>query len=136
MQWNNNKHAGFTSFEPWLPIANDFDVINVEKEKEDPKSFLSLYKKLIELRKNYLALSLGVYKPLNVDNDSCFVFTRSYEFSEFLIALNFTNDIQTLKIDNDKEKKMVLSTYLDKKGIIGDYSFDLRANEGCFFKLE
>jgi hypothetical protein len=31
---------------------------------------------------------------------------------------------------------MVLSTYLDKKGIIGDYSFDLRANEGCFFKLE
>ncbi len=51
--------AGFTTGEPWLPIASDHDVRNVEREKDDPHSILSLYRELIALRRREPALSIG-----------------------------------------------------------------------------
>ena len=62
MQWDDSPHAGFTTGEPWLPVASDYLDINVGRERNDPASMLTLYRRLIELRKAESALTLGAYR--------------------------------------------------------------------------
>lgn len=51
-QWSDEKNAGFSTAEKtWLPVADNFKVINVQKENTDEKSYLKVYKQLKELRK-------------------------------------------------------------------------------------
>lgn len=60
MQWTAGRHADFTSGEqPWLPIADDYHMYNVEREADDPPSMLSLYRALGKLRKSSSALRHG-----------------------------------------------------------------------------
>jgi alpha-glucosidase len=49
MQWTGATTGGFTSGEPWLPLV-DPDERNVEAQRDDPRSMLSLIRALIELR--------------------------------------------------------------------------------------
>ena len=53
MQWSAAPNAGFTlpQNKPWLPIAADVATVNVEAEQADPKSMLTLYRRLIALRR-------------------------------------------------------------------------------------
>jgi alpha-glucosidase len=64
MQWSAAKHAGFTAGEPWLPIAEDFTEVNVEVERDDPASMLSLYTQLITVRRGEPALEVGGFEPV------------------------------------------------------------------------
>jgi alpha-glucosidase len=64
MQWSVEKNAGFTTGESWLPIAADYPEINVESERENPRSLLVLYRRLIELRRGESALELGSFEPV------------------------------------------------------------------------
>ena len=51
MQWNAAPDGGFTDGEPWLP-AVDAEERNVRGQIDDPGSLLTLYRKLIALRRN------------------------------------------------------------------------------------
>ncbi len=51
MQWNQDKHAGFTTGEPWIRVNPNYKEINVEQALQDSESIFYYYKKLIELRK-------------------------------------------------------------------------------------
>ena len=61
MQWSDGMAAGFTTGAPWLPIADDFSMNNVAALRDDPRSILTLYQRLIELRRAEPALSVGDY---------------------------------------------------------------------------
>ena len=61
MQWSGGTSADFTTGEPWLPIAADYQDFNVSAERDDPTSMLALYRSLIELRRSEPALSVGEY---------------------------------------------------------------------------
>jgi alpha-glucosidase len=50
MQWDASEHGGFTTGEPWLPVVDPAQR-NVESQRDDPGSMMSLYKRLIELRR-------------------------------------------------------------------------------------
>ena len=50
MQWDASASGGFTTGEPWLPTV-DPQEHNVETQREDPASFLSLVRDLIALRR-------------------------------------------------------------------------------------
>ena len=50
MQWEPSPNAGFTSGTPWLPLV-DPEVRNVADERADASSLLSLYRRLLELRR-------------------------------------------------------------------------------------
>lgn len=93
LQWNTDAHAGFSTREPWLPIADDFSRCNVETESRDPRSFLSLYRTLIHLRKNLPALHRGAYVPLEARSSSVLAYTRFCEDTEIMVLLNFSEDI-------------------------------------------
>ena len=50
MQWSADPGAGFSDGEPWLPIV-DSARRNVEAQRDDPDSVLSLYRRLIAARR-------------------------------------------------------------------------------------
>jgi alpha-glucosidase len=51
MQWTGAPGGGFTSGEPWLPLV-DAQHVNVEAQRDDPGSMLTLTRELIRLRRS------------------------------------------------------------------------------------
>jgi alpha-glucosidase len=50
MQWEGSPSGGFTTGEPWLPLVDPANT-NVEAQREDPRSTLSLVRDLLALRR-------------------------------------------------------------------------------------
>src|SRR5450755_1845887 len=78
MQWNTEAHGGFTTGEPWLPLANDYVRENVANLSADTRSVLNLYRALIELRKATPELVAGSYAPVAATGD-LLAYRREYE---------------------------------------------------------
>ena len=135
MQWSAAKNAGFTEGEPWLPIAEDFAQINVEAERDDPASILTLYNHLIKVRRGESALEVGKFEPMEADGDLLTYVRRDRE-SAFLIALNLGPQPQLVNFSNKaSEGRITLSTYLDRSGDRVRGELDLRAEEGLLVRL-
>src|SRR6266851_2004050 len=113
MQWDAAQFAGFSSVRPWLPLAEDFATENVAVQDADPKSMLSLYRRLIELRRAHPALSVGSYRQVYVD-DNLFIYARRHGDLEMLVALNFSGLERALPPGVGDGLRPVLSTYLDE----------------------
>jgi alpha-glucosidase len=107
MQWSRELNAGFSSAQPWLPVARNYQSHNVEVESKDANSLLTLYKKLIKLRINSAALQHGSYVPLDLKNQDLFGFRRQWDGHTLVIIVNFSH---TETIAHDFEGKLVLST--------------------------
>jgi alpha-glucosidase len=65
MQWD--AAGSFTSGEPWLPFGPDHERVNVEAQRDDPASLLSLYRRLLALRRTEGDLASGAYRTLGSD---------------------------------------------------------------------
>ncbi|SFC62645.1 oligo-1,6-glucosidase [Halobiforma haloterrestris] len=54
MQWSDEPHAGFTGEEgdgePWLPVNDDYESVNVAAARADGDSIWHYYRELIDLR--------------------------------------------------------------------------------------
>jgi len=59
MQWDASDFAGFSTVEPWLPVADDFRRRNVAQEVRDPASIHHLYQRLIAARRRCRARGNG-----------------------------------------------------------------------------
>jgi alpha-glucosidase len=88
MQWDGGAHAGFSTAEPWLPLADDFAVRNVACERADPASLYNLYRRLIDLRRARAALTEGAYRPVEAAGD-VLAYERVLERQRLLVVLNF-----------------------------------------------
>lgn len=99
MQWENISNAGFTSGTPWTKIASDYATYNVNSEVEDSTSYINIYKKLIEIRTNEVALKRGSYTPLETNNASVYGFIREYNNDKILVVVNLAaKDLDTVKV--------------------------------------
>src|ERR687891_5730 len=87
MQWAGDERAGFTMGRPWLPIADDYETINVTAQRSEETSILTLYHRLIELRRAEPALSVGGFAPLPADND-LISYVRKTDERRLLVVLN------------------------------------------------
>jgi alpha-glucosidase len=135
MQWDASPHAGFTSAQPWLPVSQDAETRNVEAQRGDRASMLSLYRRLIDLRRAEAALSIGSYEPLTV-TDEGFAFLRRHDTRRWLIALNLTPSATELDIGPEYAAgRIALSTHLDREGDAVEQRLRLRAHEGVMVKL-
>ncbi|MDQ3871055.1 MAG: alpha-amylase family glycosyl hydrolase, partial [Chloroflexota bacterium] len=90
MQWEPGSGAGFSTGDPWLPIAPDADRVNVSVERGDPHSFLSFCRRLIWYRKRSPALRWGEYGSVG-NSPSVFAYTRATREERLLVALNFSD---------------------------------------------
>jgi len=135
MQWTSGAGAGFTTGSPWLPLAADFTINNVAALRQQPNSILSLYHRLIELRRAEPALSVGAFASLPTD-DHVMAYVRKAGDRRLLILLNFAAhacgfDLSIL----EAQAKLLLSTHLDRhQEQLGD-DLQLRGDEGVIIEL-
>src|SRR5680860_600686 len=83
--------AGFSTAQPWLPVDPRADVLNVTRQSKDPDSILSLYRRLIRLRREEPVLSSGDLLLLE-GPEGLLVYVRSLEHQRLLVLLNFTSE--------------------------------------------
>jgi alpha-glucosidase len=136
MQWDRGPGAGFSEVEPWLPLAPDYRELNVETERDDPRSMLTLVRRLIELRRNEEALSLGDYYPVNAEGD-LLAFLREAGGKRFLVTLNLgRREAELLPAPSPWRGVIVCSTHQDRDGAPVDGGVGLAENEGVIVRLE
>jgi alpha-glucosidase len=128
MQWDATAHAGFSTAEPWLPVAADHAKINVAAQAADPRSMLALYRALIRLRRTEPALSIGGYQLVSAD-ESALVYERRHEGKRLLVVLNMTGSKRVLQ--HFPPGRVLLSTLLDQADGRIQGTLELRSNEGC-----
>lgn len=137
MQWDGSVNGGFCppGVEPWLPLADDAQVVNVEAQNYDPQSLLSLTRRLLQTRRDEPALKSGDYRPLEGMPDACFAYLRTLGERRLLVVLNFSHAEQTLHLPELGTGRVLLSTTLDREGEADLAGLHLRADEGCLIEL-
>ena len=90
MQWTAERHAGFTSGTPWLPVNENYRTLNAAAEEKDADSVLHFYRHLVRLRETMPALLDGVYEELLADDEQIYAFSRTAGSSRIKTAVNFS----------------------------------------------
>ena len=88
MPWKQGDGAGFSSAEPWLPIADDANTRNIASQRDDPSSLLHLYRDLIAMRRETPALERGAQHRLDAPAD-VYAFERMEGSQRVVVALHF-----------------------------------------------
>jgi alpha-glucosidase len=130
MQWDGEPNAGFSTAQPWLPLAHDALHENVASLAADKTSILNLYKALIALRHEWPQLVTGSYERVAAQGD-ILLYRRRGEEGALIVALNLGADpaaVTSSAIAFNSE--ILLSTFLDRKGETIEGVLDLRGNEG------
>ncbi|MDR0788537.1 MAG: DUF3459 domain-containing protein [Gemmatimonadota bacterium] len=137
MQWSGVSNAGFTTGDPWLPVAEDYPEINVDTEKHEHGSILALYRALINLRQGEPALEIGRIELIPATGD-LLMYTRSARIGEagFLIALNLHDSEETRMMPAGATGVILLSTHLDREDLPVTEQITLRPNEGVIIRLD
>lgn len=135
MQWDASPHAGFTRGTPWLPVAEDFPTANVAVERNDPGSLLTLYRRLITLRRRAPALAVGSYRAIPAGGD-LLCYLREHQNQRFLVALNLGQQAQILELSHLEVRGRVrLSTHIDRDNEVLARVLELRPDEGVIAEL-
>lgn len=133
--WDTSLNGGFTTGQPWLPLADNYAVQNVKTQQQTQNSVLNLYRSLLDLRKNTLALNIGDYMAVDTGNSACYVYERTYGEDAVLVALNFSSEVQYIKLNGVTNGDILLSTEMDREGQIDMSNLMLRSHEGCIIRL-
>jgi alpha-glucosidase len=129
MQWSAAPNAAFTAGRPWLPLAADFGEVNVEQARLDRCSLLTLYHRLIALRRSEPSLAVGAYEPLPAEGD--LLAYRRVADRPFVVVLNFGGAMcEWRDSDAGQGMRIVLSTDLDREGEHVGSALPLRPDEG------
>jgi len=133
MQWDSSDFAGFSSAEPWLPLADNFRDDNVATSREDLHSLYWLYRRLIDLRRSQIALTEGSYRPLTADGE-LLLYIREVQNERLLVALNMGS--QPLSVTFALSGSVLLSSFADREAEKITNEIDLRANEGLVVNVD
>jgi glycosidase len=113
MPWDGSEHAGFSTAKPWLPLHADWRTRNVARMTEDPQSILTLYRRLLALRRDCPALLIGDFVLVNVE-DELLVYERRHESERLMVALNLGERLHRLQLpDWARGGRLLLSTHED-----------------------
>jgi alpha-glucosidase len=133
MPWDGSANAGFTTGEPWLPPNADWTVRNVSALSDDRHSILTLYRRLIALRRERKALHAGSYRLIDSEDD-VLVFERRHGGEPcLLVALNFSGEERHLTLPG--EARPLLSTEFDRDGETVGAALRLRPAEGVIVEV-
>jgi alpha-glucosidase len=80
--------AGFTTGEPWLPVGAGAEERNAETQAADPRSTLSLTRRLSALRRETPALQTGAQRSVEAHRD-VFAWLREGDGARVLAVVNF-----------------------------------------------
>ena len=100
-QWTGGENAGFTSGKPWLRINPNYRDINLERQKSDPESVYSYYRKLTALRRDPRykeTLVWGDLIPYLEDTHNVFSYFRKSEDQTILVIANYQKEARDLPL--------------------------------------
>jgi alpha-glucosidase len=136
MQWDATENAGFSTSEPWLPLAEGWKSANVANLREDGTSILNLYRRLMGARRKSAALAHGGYRPYLTEQD-LLIYFREFEDERVLIALNLTHIDSAITFPPGQIVGSVLvSIFGDRDGEHVADTVVLRGDEGVVIKLD
>ena len=113
MQWNGEENAGFTKGKPWLPVHDDYAVMNVEAEEKDPDSVLNWYRQLAAIRQEETVLTEGDFSELMKESNEVFAYARSKGDQKAVILANFSDHEVTVDPDLIKDMQVKISSVKD-----------------------
>ncbi|MCH4170059.1 MAG: alpha-glucosidase [Lactobacillus sp.] len=107
-QWSAGPNAGFNQgHEPWLGLAQNWQQLNYQAEKDDPASTFNFYRQLIALRNHSqfsADLIYGAIAPLTAP-DKVVAYGRG---DNLQVYVNLSSDPQVLKLT---PKALILNNY-------------------------
>jgi alpha-glucosidase len=110
MQWDSSlPNGGFTNGRPWLPIGT---TTSVHEQDRDASSMLSLYRRLLTLRRGNAALVAGTIENVAAHGD-VLTYERRYDGQRLLIALNMGGENATV---HSHAGVVLLSTLAERDG--------------------
>jgi alpha-glucosidase len=137
MQWDNTVYAGFTTGKPWLRLAATFSRSNVQLQKNDPYSMLSLYRRLVALRQQEPALYGGNYIPVAADPQALAYIRQAEGASSFMIILNLSHRPCYFRLNQHPCKgRIVLATTPELEGQQINEAVNLYGDEGIIIQLD
>lgn len=129
MQWSRDKYAGFSDTKPWLPIGDTVARHNVETQLREHDSFLSLYRRLLNLRRRYPILRHGTYELLGDEEPELFMYARWIGDQHVYVAANFSSKPNKAKLPHNG--RVLCCTHpVDYPEIEDDGTIILRPYEG------
>jgi alpha-glucosidase len=134
MQWDKSDYAGFSTVEPWLPLDENYQQINVQKERENTDSYLSLYRRLIKLRQDEPALQVGAFIDTGLEGE-LMLYKREHQGDEILVALNFGKQEAVYEAEEDKKGKILFATEREREGETFEGKIELKGEEAVVVKL-
>jgi alpha-glucosidase len=126
MRWDRSANAGFSTVAPWLPMGDNLETVNVASELADSRSMLELHRRLLALRRQEPALTVGDWSALRATGD-VLAYQRRANGRAFIVVLNMgTRPAEA----EEPEGRVVLSTHLDREGEPVAGAVRVRPNEG------
>ncbi|MEX0662481.1 MAG: alpha-glucosidase [Balneolaceae bacterium] len=113
MQWNSQKHAGFTEGIPWVKVNPNYTGINAEIALENQNSIFWFYKRLIEFRKDHPVLVYGNFEQTDKEHSQLFSYRRWDEDMEFHVLLNFSDKLCDITQFRTEGYKMVMTNQFE-----------------------
>jgi alpha-glucosidase len=134
MPWDNSANAGFTTGEPWLPLAPNAEAFDVATQSADPHSMLSLARRLLALRRQEPALYQGDWTKLPASGD-VFAYLRSWQNQRFAVFLELLSRPSLVALPEGFAGRIALSTHSGREGkkITGD--FELQSDEAIVVEI-
>src|SRR3954468_20556259 len=106
MQWSPDRNAGFSRADPqrlYLPPVMDplygYEAVNVEAQLRSASSLLHWTRRLIAVRRSYLAFGRGSLRFLQPGNRKVLAYLREYGDEALLCVVNLSRTPQAVELD-------------------------------------
>jgi alpha-glucosidase len=138
MQWDESPNAGFApeGIETWLPVAGDYQEVNVAVQHEDPTSTLSFYRKLLSLRREMPALHRGEFALVEGVPSDVIAYTRSAGDQRVLVVINFDGNAHSLDLSTvSSSAEVLLSSRFTVFGSVDLEALPVKPHESLLLSL-
>jgi maltose alpha-D-glucosyltransferase/alpha-amylase len=97
MQWNDQRHAGFSTAERlYAPLADT--TVNVAQQRADPQSLLNAQRHMIAVRKQHPAFGRGDFAWIEAGTDAIAAYRRQYQYDRVVALHNLSDRPQPIAL--------------------------------------
>lgn len=90
MQWTADRHAGFTTGEPWFRVNDTYDACNAESQVGVQGSSFEYWRSILGLRKQMLDVFVyGDFQMVDTEHEDVFAYERTFKKQSVLVVCNF-----------------------------------------------
>ncbi|WP_243728721.1 hypothetical protein [Mycoplasma capricolum] len=115
-QWDDSKYAGFSNYQPWIDVNDNYKEINAKNELNNPNGIYHYLKKLIKFREesDYSQLIIDAeFELLDPNNTKLFAYSRIGQNRSIKIIANWSDEQVNISHLINQNNKIILNTEID-----------------------